>query len=91
MKYVTRVGEDGQKFRVMVKNDDPAEFADYGIPAGPPDLDLLDWDSLKRQINDVMIKEKLFGWEDVQGSGVGLVAAVNVFKRALIALYRDKK
>jgi hypothetical protein len=89
MRYLTYEDENGKKWRVAVRDNDPDTFAKFGVPAGPPDIELIDWDALKMQVHDVLFKMGVYTRKDLQGSGVGLVAALNVFKRHLIALYKS--
>jgi hypothetical protein len=88
MKHIIYVDKSGFKRRSLVKDADTEENAQYGIPAGPPDLRQLDMAQLVRDMNNALTEHELWTWDDVLKSSVGVKAATNVVKRALINLYR---
>jgi hypothetical protein len=85
MRYVIYEDERGY----MIKDNDPDDLAECGIPAGPPDLRGIDIDWLMKELNNVLVSNKLFTWDDVQRMPGGIQPALNTFKRTLIALYRQ--
>lgn len=90
MRYTIITDKRGYKRRVMLRDTDGDEMAEYGIPAGPPNLDGIDWEYVKRDINDTLVKHGLFTWQDVLDSSVGLNAVVNVVKRHIKGLYQEQ-
>jgi hypothetical protein len=50
MKHIIYVDKSGFKRRSLVKDADTEENAQYGIPAGPPDLRQLDMAQLVRDV-----------------------------------------
>lgn len=92
LKVVNWVDENGRKRRSLIKDTDGLEMARYGIPAEPPDItNCLDWTDIQNAVQDVLIDQELLTWADVQRNQAGLQAAINVFKRALISLYRAQE
>lgn len=91
MKLVDYTDQNGFKHKVLIKDGDGEEMAPYGVPVGPPDLDALDWEYLKREMNNALFENELFTWDDVQRSQIGVQPALTIMKRALIALYRDRE
>ncbi len=91
MKTVLYEDEEGFKQRKVIKNNDTPSMAKYGLPAGPPDLRQLDVDAILREINDNLVANELFTWDDVQRFPGGINAAVNILRRKLIELYRNEK
>ena len=82
---------DGNQERwSWIKDTDPDEKARFGIPAEPPSLEGLDWDAIRAEMEKALLAQKLFTWLDVEQSQVGLAAALNVMKRHLIRLYRER-
>lgn len=90
MKTIIWVDADGYKHRSLLRDKDPDHLAKTaGIPADPPDLELLDWEGIKRDLNNVLVDRGLVSWSDVQAAQTGLSSAiVSVIKRRLIYLYR---
>jgi hypothetical protein len=89
LKAVIWVDENKRKRRSLIKDTDDPSMARYGIPAEPPDIvNCLDWTALQDALQDVLIDQELLTWADVQHNQAGLQAAINVFKRALISLYK---
>ena len=95
MKPIVYEDEHGYIWQTLVKDDDEEEAARYGIPIGPPDVRLLDWDMMMKQINNELSRNGAFTWNDLQRQPVAMQSAMNVLKRHLIDLYRqdhsDKK
>jgi hypothetical protein len=89
MKTVLYKDESGLIMRSLVRDSDSESDAPFGIPLGPPDLHKLDWDRMMREINAVLVQQGAFSWADAQNNSQGILGAINVFKRHLIALYRE--
>ena len=90
MKLVKFVDKSGFKRRSLIKDTDSEDDAQYGIPAGPPDLRQLDMTELMREMSNALADHELWTWEDMQRSKIGVTVATNVLKRALIGLYRNE-
>ena len=90
MKPVIYRDKDGFIRRSLIKDEDDESDASLGLPYGPPDLRQLDWNELHKQINNTLAENETFSWDDVQHSQAGVQAALNIFKRALLALYRHE-
>ncbi len=88
MRPVVYTDGKGYMHRVLVKDGDDDSMAEYGIPAGPPDIDRLDWNQIKREINNALVKHNLGTWMDVQRSTVGMSVVMNIIKRHMIMLYK---
>lgn len=72
-----------------VKDTDAPSAGPRGIPAGPQ-LEDLDWDELKREINNILIGADLLTWDDVLHNQQAFSQALTAFKRRLIGIYRRK-
>ena len=81
--------QGNRKRRSWVKDSDPDEMAQYGIPAEVPDLDGVDWEGVKNEIRAALEAQGLFSWLDVERSQVGFAPALTIVKRALVRLYRE--
>ena len=90
MKYVTYTDKDGYKRRSLIKDTDGDDKAQYGIPAGPPDLRQLDYVRLMRDMSNALADSEIWNLQDLQRSQIGVTVATNVIKRALIMLYREE-
>lgn len=89
MKKITYTDDRGFKWRRVVRDEDTEEQGKFGIHAGPPDLRQLDIEGMLREVNNVLVGNELFTWEDVQRNPAGIQAAINIFKRHLVFLYRE--
>jgi hypothetical protein len=90
MRYVTTIDGKGYKRRMMIRDADGDEKAAQGIPAGPPSLDRLDWEAMKREINNALADQGIFTWNDVNNSqGVGLSLISTIVKRYVAGLYKE--
>lgn len=92
MRAVIYEDEQGYLRRALVKDSDSdADAAHLGLPFGPPDVREIDWENLLKGINNVLAQQGAFTWEEAQnGQQVGIQAALSLFKRALISLYRNQ-
>lgn len=90
MKYIMHEDEDGFQRRVIIKDDDTEAQAEYGIDAGPPDVRRIDWNLALKEINNVLASTETFSWDDVNKSDLGIQSATNIFRRALLGLYRQE-
>ena len=88
MKLVIYEDDEGFKQRRMIKTSDTPAMAEFGIPAGPPDLRQLNIEEVLKKVNENLVENELFTWDDVQRSNGAINAAVNIFRRELIRLYR---
>lgn len=91
MKYVIYIDNNGYKRRVMLRDTDSDEKAPYGIPAGPPpELMDLDCELMRREINNLMVENGLFTWEDINNSPLGLRVVETVVKRFVKSIYIEQ-
>jgi hypothetical protein len=90
MKHIIHTDALGYKRRVLVKDEDGASEASYGIPAGPPDMRQIDWDSVAREINNILVDMEIFTWQDAQRNRHWFDAAASTVKRALITNFRQQ-
>lgn len=88
MKLVDWTDGRGWKRKSYIRDHDAETRAASGVPAGPPDIDSLDWNEIKRQINDFLVTNNLLTWDAVQHSTLGLNGATAILKRHLTVLYR---
>ncbi len=89
MRKVVYTDRAGYFRAAWIRDDDPDEMAEMGIPIDPPDLETLDWEGIKRDIHNALVHAELFTWQDVlrQQNSVGSLVA-RVIKRHIVRLYR---
>lgn len=90
MKYIVYTDKHGFIKRSLVKDRDSESDALFGVPAGPPDVRLLDWELIMKEMNNALASSGAFSWDDAQGSNTGIQAALSIVKRYLVALYREE-
>ena len=70
MKLVNWTDRRGFKYRSILPDNSDENMAPHGVPAGPPNLDQLDWDAIKHEINDGLYRNGLsvlkLGFVDLQ-------------------------
>ena len=89
MRHVIFSDERGFLHRAMVRDTDGDEMARSGVPAGPPDLNGIDWEAVKKDINNKLVEQGLFTWEDINRSPMGLKVVEGVIRRYLKAVYQE--
>lgn len=92
MRLVQWENKDGLLVQAYVRDGDPDELAEsVGILHMPPDLDNLDWDGIKRDLHNELIKRGIVTWNDVQKQQAALTNVITAtLKRRLVALYRQQ-
>lgn len=90
MKHAIYTDKNGYKYVTLIRDGDADDAAESGIPIGPPDLDDLDWDGAKRDINNLLVDRGLITFQDLQMQMSGLASAVAkpIMKR-LIQIYKN--
>lgn len=89
MRLVQWTDDRGYYRLSYLRDDDPDELAPQGVPAGPPDINSLDWEEIKRDIHNLLVSRRLLSWADVQNSQHGVTSVVNaIVKRRLLVLFR---
>ena len=88
MRTVEWIDDKGYKHKSTLRDNDPDSMAMKGIPCDPPDLDMLDWDGLKRELHNHLMDMGIVTWNDVARTN-GIMSAINrTFKRPLVNLYK---
>ena len=90
MRFVIYEDRNGYSHRTMIRDDDDDSMAESGIPAGPPDLSVIDCEAVKLEINNLLVKNGLFTWDDIQRSPVGLSIVQTVVKRYVAVLFKEQ-
>lgn len=89
MRKVIWIDESGHKRVSLVRDTDPDSMAQAGVPVGPPDINELDWDGIKRELNNLLVDRGLLTYRDVQAAQNGITSSVlAVLKRRIVNLYR---
>lgn len=92
MKLVQWTDDKGYYRLSLLRDKDSDELAPQGVPKGPPDIDSLDWEKIKRDIHNLLVSNRLLSWDDVQQSQTGITSIVNAtLRRELIILFRQSE
>ena len=91
MRLVIYEDERGYKHRSLLRDRDPDTMAPKGIIQDPPDLSLLDWEGMRRDIHNALVEQGLVTWADVQRAQNAVSGIVKgVIANRIVALYRQK-
>lgn len=91
MRLVRYENEDGFLRQGFIKENMPASDADKGIEYNPPDLNRIDWDAVKREINNDLIKVDLITLKDVAKVNSPLSNIIlSAIRPKLIQLYKEQ-
>lgn len=83
--------EDGRKHRAKVRDDDSPQVAveGNGVSLDPPDIDLIDWEQVKRDLHNQLLERGLITHTDVEEQQNGVTGAVLAALRPkVLTLYR---
>lgn len=89
MKRVIVTDANGWQKAYIVKDD--AEDTRFGIPNSPPDLNELNWDEIKQELNNLLTQEGITTWQDIQNKPdlfQGIV--LSVVRNRIVNLYKIK-
>ena len=90
MRRVEWTDRYGYMRAALLRDDDPDEIKEAGVHIGPPNLDRLDWDEVKRDLHNELFKRGLFTWHDVQAAQDGVkIAILAVLRKRVVNLYRQ--
>ena len=92
MRLVEWIDGLGWKHKAMVRDTDSDDdaIAGRGISQDPPDIHLLDWDEIKRDLHNKLLLTGVVSHTDVQTEQTGLRRAVaSAIVPRLLELYRD--
>lgn len=89
MKLVEWTDENGFKRGSLLREQDPEVLKESGVPVGPPNLDFLDWEGLKRDLHNQLYQRGLFTWDDVVAKQNGVTSAIlSAMRKRVVTLYR---
>lgn len=93
MRIVKWHDGDGYLRQARVRDGDRDSDAQrIGIPADPPDLGLLDWSAIQRELHNTLAEQGLTTWRDVQAAQNAVSAAVRrIVTKKIIGLYRQQE
>ena len=78
---------NGYKYRSTMRDCDTVPS--QGIIQGPPNLDDLDWEGIKRDLHNALFDAGLYCWLDVQQKQLLPGLILGVTRARLINLYRE--
>ena len=89
MRKETWTDENGFRRISMLRDNDPPHMASRGIPIEMP-LDDLDWEEVKKKLNNALIDRGLYTIDEIQKDREALSGAVLfAIRRPLLELFRD--
>ena len=89
MRRVIWEDRNGYTRASLVRDGDPDEAAEYGVPIEPPDLDEIDWEEVKRDLHNNLVRKGLFTYEDMRNAQKGIRSAVILaLHKKVVDLYR---
>lgn len=91
MRKVVITDAQGYLRAFLIREADPDSVAEQGIPLSPPDLGVLDWEAVKRELHNGLVERCIFSWQDIEREQDAISNLVRfVLKRRIIALFRQE-
>lgn len=94
MKLVRWTDERGFYQLSWLRDEDPDDLAPSGLPAQRPDVELLDWEAIKRDLHNALIKNGLLSEKDLRAGNAQerlKGAILSAMRRQVISIYREGK
>ena len=89
MRKVIWEDRNGYVRASLIRDGDPDEAAEHGIPVDPPNLDRIDWEEVKRDLHNALVRKGLFTYKDVQRQQRGVTASIiSVLRKRVIDIYK---
>ena len=92
MKTIIVMDRFGYKRAWLCTDGMSDDEAEQGIPQTPPDLDLIEWEEVKKQLNNILVDRGIFTYHDVcQARNAITNASKAVLKNRIVNLYRNRE
>ena len=89
MRKVIVEDRNGYKHAYLLRDNDPDEMAEQGVPLEPPDINRIPWEEVKRDLHNELVKHGLFTFRDVQGRQNAITSITRfLLKRRIVLLYK---
>ena len=92
MKLIEWTDERGYKHRAMVRDSDSSAMAQQGmgIRLDPPDVEQIDWESVKRDLHNLLVLHSITNWEHIKSDNPFFTASlIKALKRHVITLFKE--
>jgi len=90
MKLIEWLDDEGFKHLSWVKDNEGPEQGPRGMSNDPPDLDNIDWHSIKLELHNRLVERRLTNWDKVQKEQTALSSILQgIIKRHLVTLFRS--
>jgi hypothetical protein len=92
MRRVTYTNRRGHLKVALVRDTDPDDAAPSGLPLGPPNMDDLDWEEVKKVINNALVHDGLLSIKDLPRHPNAITAAVrSALVGRIVVLYKQQE
>lgn len=94
MRLLSWYDAAGYLRHAWVRDTDTLEMAQQGqgLPADPPDVTLLDWTAVQRELHNALARARLLTATQMQTSTAPLInICVQALKRELLRVYREQR
>lgn len=89
MRRVIWEDRNGYTRASLIRDGDPDEAAEHGIPVDPPNLDRIDFEEVKRDLHNELVRRGIFTYKDVQREQRAITASItSVLKKRVVDLYK---
>lgn len=90
MKLVITEDKRGYLHRYYITDDMKEKDAEKGIPDDPIDVEQLDWDEIKRELHNLLVKRAIINIKDVPTMRHLSNTILSVLQPRLVGLYKLK-
>jgi hypothetical protein len=92
MRIVIKIDRFGYKRAYQCTDDMSDDEAEQGIPLTPPDLDLIEWEEVKKHLNNMLVDRGIFTYRDICNAQNAVTnASKAVLKNRIVNLYRNRE
>jgi hypothetical protein len=91
MRVVIWEDRRGYKHRSLIRDDDPDEAGPQGILQDPPDLHLVDWETVIKNMHNAFVEAGVYSWETMQNANTLQPTIFRSVKPEVIRLFRSLK
>jgi len=90
MKTVSYIDNNGYNRVRTIRQSVPNKEAFRGIPSEPPDLSVIDWEEVRKELHNLLLARGLISLENVNHSKILQNSITSVLQPKIVALYLEQ-
>jgi hypothetical protein len=91
LRTVLKEDRNGYLRAWLIRDNDPDDLAEQGIPIHPPDFGEIDWDAVEKDIHNALVRRGLFTTKDLGNSQDKVLGIVSrTVRRHVVMRFKEE-